>query len=513
MARRSRVCNSLRRISLTLAASFAFLSGLIQAEGMREPMPGSNSRLHSSASLCVFFTANTDKTLDYLSGMSNSVAGALGAMSGFDSRRMGADLNAALQARFRDVVPIKALDERSSRGCALVLSLDIKVVLSPGIRKTGVAEIKADFADSHGQRVDGMSVLAEKSTWNAIGEAAADAWAAALADFGSKMDRSAPLLAFAAGSQNQLAASAASVPPGDASMLVDLAFWDSVKASANPADFQAYLQKFPDGTFVSLARTRLSALGEAAPARPTPAPPVDRKFNFGTYHALVIGNDKYRSVTPLKTAVKDARTVATVLQREYGFKVSLLVDATRNQMLDAFDEMRRTLTDRDNLLIYYAGHGHLDGDSDRGFWLPVDAEANRRANWLSNSDLADVARATRAKHVLVVADSCYAGTLTRSLAVQMTALDDMSRLAQKRARTALVSGGMEPVEDSGGGGHSIFAKAFIDSLLANTGVTDMSRMFSAMRRQVILGAQQTPQYGDIRQTGHEGGDFIFVRRK
>jgi hypothetical protein len=471
-----------------------------------------NGHLNSSARLCVLFTENTDKTLDYLSGMSNSVAGALGAMSGFDSRRMGSDLNAALQSRFREVVPIKVVDEQSSRGCALVLSLDIKVVLSPGIRKTGVAEIQADFADSDGQRVDGISVSAEKSTWNAIGEAAADAWAAALADFGNKMDRSAPLLAFAAGSQTQVAASAVSASPGDASMLVDLAFWDSVKTSTNPADFQAYLQRFPDGTFVSLARTRLTALGEA-PSRPPPSPPLDRKFNFGTYHALVIGNDNYRSVTPLKTAVNDARTVATVLQREYGFKVSLLLDATRNQMLDAFDEMRRTLTDRDNLLIYYAGHGHLDGDSDRGFWLPVDAEANRRANWLSNSDLADVARATRAKHVLVVADSCYAGTLTRSLSVQMTALDDMSRLAQKRARTALVSGGMEPVEDSGGGGHSVFARAFIDSLLANTDVTDMSRMFSAMRRQVILGAPQTPQYGDIRQTGHEGGDFIFVRRK
>jgi hypothetical protein len=44
-------------------------------------------------------------------------------------------------------------------------------------------------------------------------------------------------------------------------------------------------------------------------------------------------------------------------------------------------------------------------------------------------------------------------------------------------------------------------------------VADMSQIFSSMRREVILGSQQTPQYGDIRQTGHEGGDFIFVRKK
>jgi uncharacterized caspase-like protein len=235
--------------------------------------------------------------------------------------------------------------------------------------------------------------------------------------------------------------------------------------------------------------------------------------HFGRYHALVIGINDYRFVTPLKTAVNDARTVAHLLQKEYGFAVNLLLNATRNQILDAFDELRRSMQETDNVLIYYAGHGHLDTDSDRGFWLPADARRDRRANWLSNSDIADVLRATRAKHVLVVADSCYAGTLTRSLSVQMTGLDDLSRLAQKRARTALVSGGLEPVEDSGGGGHSVFAKAFLDSLMANTGVVETSQIFSSMRRKVILSAQQTPQYGDIRQTGHEGGDFLFVRRK
>lgn len=299
-----------------------------------------------------------------------------------------------------------------------------------------------------------------------------------------------------------------------ASTAIDLAFWESVRNSSNPADIQAYVQKFPNGTFAGLARARLAALGEPVPARINTVPlSGSGKFDFGQYHALVIGNDNYRSVTPLKTAVADAKAVAALLRKDYGFKVTLLLDATRNQMLDAFDDLRRGLTERDNLLIYYAGHGYLDADSDRGFWMPVDADRDRRANWLSNSDLADTVRATRAKHVLVIADSCYAGTLTRSLSVELANLDDMSRLSQKRARTALTSGGLEPVEDSGGGNHSVFAKAFLDALRKNTGATDMSQIFSEMRRQVVLTSPQTPQYGDIRQTGHEGGDFIFVRRK
>ncbi|VIO65954.1 hypothetical protein CI1B_10650 [Bradyrhizobium ivorense] len=37
-------------------------------------------------------------------------------------------------------------------------------------------------------------------------------------------------------------------------------FWDSIKSSSNPADFNAYLAKFPNGLFAELAKNRLLAL-------------------------------------------------------------------------------------------------------------------------------------------------------------------------------------------------------------------------------------------------------------
>ena len=46
--------------------------------------------------------------------------------------------------------------------------------------------------------------------------------------------------------------------PGNAGS--DNLFWQSIMNSANPADFDAYLQQFPDGIFVALARNRLAAL-------------------------------------------------------------------------------------------------------------------------------------------------------------------------------------------------------------------------------------------------------------
>jgi len=244
---------------------------------------------------------------------------------------------------------------------------------------------------------------------------------------------------------------------------------------------------------------------ESSPRAPT-------SIDFGRYHALVIGNQRYRSLPTLKTPAADAQAVADVLRREYRFtRVELLIDASRSQMVSALTEMRRTLGPNDNLLIYYAGHGYLDTEADRGYWLAIDAERDNPANWVSNADITDALRAMRAKHVLVVVDSCYSGTLTRDVSIRPPEGTDVSRLAQKRARNVLASGGLEPVSDVGGGGYSVFARAFLQALRSNAGVADAMSLSAALRREVLLRAEQTPQYGDIRMAGHEGGDFLFVR--
>ncbi len=77
----------------------------------------------------------------------------------------------------------------------------------------------------------------------------------------------------------------------------------------------------------------------------------------------------------------------------------------------------------------------------------------------------------------------------------------------------VTSGGLEPVVDSGGGGHSVFAKAFLAALDDNDGVLEGQRLFDAIKRPVVLNSNQTPQYSDIRLAGHEGGDFLFVKRR
>ncbi|HET9492086.1 MAG TPA: caspase family protein [Methylomirabilota bacterium] len=251
-----------------------------------------------------------------------------------------------------------------------------------------------------------------------------------------------------------------------------------------------------------------------------PRPP---KIAVGNYRALVIGNNEYRHLRKLKTAVNDAREVARVLESQYGFEVTLLLNADRYQTLSTLNQIRERLTDKDNFLIYYAGHGELDQRNQRGHWLPVDAEPNSSANWISNIAITDILNAMAVRQLLVVADSCYAGTLTRSVLGQLEpgiSNEKFAKLlqlmAEKRSRMVMTSGGVEPVIDSAGGPHSAFAQIFLELLRSNVGVLSGQELFQLLRLRVTsvahgVDVQQVPEYAPIKFAGHESGDFFFVR--
>jgi hypothetical protein len=273
-----------------------------------------------------------------------------------------------------------------------------------------------------------------------------------------------------------------------------------------------------------LARSQPAAT-PASPGEPRIGVPRPGAVQFGNYHALVIGNNEYRQLKPLKTAVADAREVARLLELDYGFSVRLLLNANRYEMLAALNELREKLNEKDNLLIYYAGHGELDDRNQRGHWLPVDAEPNSTANWISNVAITDVLNAMTVQQLLVVADSCYAGTLTRSSLGRLEGglsegerLRLMSVMARQRSRMVMTSGGVEPVLDSAGGSHSAFAQAFLATLRANVGVLPGQELFGHLRLRVASVAdrvqmRQVPEYAPIKYAGHESGDFVFVRKQ
>jgi len=246
--------------------------------------------------------------------------------------------------------------------------------------------------------------------------------------------------------------------------------------------------------------------------------------DFGTYHALLIGNDDYRSLPDLASPVNDVTDLSRTLEQRYGFETTVLVNADRYQILSALNALRERLTSRDNLLIYYAGHGELDEVNQRGHWLPVDAERDSTANWIPTTAVTDILNIMKARQVLLVVDSCYAGALTRSAIGRLGAgMTDAERLhwyrtmANKRSRTVLTSGGLAPVMDAGGGRHSVFAKALLEVLDANGDTLDGQRLHREVAARVAYAAanlrfEQVPEYAPIRFAGHEAGEFFLVPR-
>jgi len=264
------------------------------------------------------------------------------------------------------------------------------------------------------------------------------------------------------------------------------------------------------------------ATGEDAAQRA----PITQPISLGRYFALVIGNDAYRGgLEPLTTAVADARAVGDLLESEYGFEVQRLFNATYAQVRTGI-ESYLNLNSEDNLLIFYAGHGRLEGEG--GYWLPVDAESDSTANWISNRDISETLSDLPANHVLVMADSCYSGTLAGGGGLGVSpATSEAERLAyveqmkSRVARVALTSGGQAPVLDRGSGTHSVFTNALLGVLEGNPDVLETALLYTRLNERVSAaverlaielepGYSQVPEYAPIPSAGDAGGEFFFA---
>ncbi|HJQ30629.1 MAG TPA: caspase family protein [Pyrinomonadaceae bacterium] len=268
------------------------------------------------------------------------------------------------------------------------------------------------------------------------------------------------------------------------------------------------------GLFAS-ALTPLTARGQQREqGAPRPASPAGE-----LYYALVIGNEDYDSLPKLGTAAKDARAVAGVLREYYGFQTRLLVNATRAEIVAALSAYGRELSADASLLVYYAGRGRRDAEAERAYWLPVDATGEDVSKWIAADEITTAVRAVAARHVLVVSDSCYSGALPVAALTPPSRPEDRERFLQKtaagRSRTLLASGGDEPAADDGDDDHSVFAAALLRGLRWTEGprFTASELFVGHVLNTVASRTGRIPVYYPLRNSGHEGGDFVFKRIK
>ena len=272
-------------------------------------------------------------------------------------------------------------------------------------------------------------------------------------------------------------------------------------------------------------RPSLSRSGQGA-GQPPVAAGTNRQSTLPIYRALVIGINQYQSAggqgwPALSSARADAEAIAHTLSTDYGFQVQTLLDgqATRAAILNAMDEL--ATSDEDGAdLIYFAGHGFYDEKLQEGYWIPSDARKTvdgrqAKEDWLWNSTLTRLINASRARHVLVMADSCYGGSLFRGDEPLRSSNNQAwyERAIAKPSRYLITSGGIEPVLDSGAG-HSVFAQQVLNYLTyGDHTVFSANDLGAALRERVAALTGQMVQMGPLPVSGHAGGEFVFVRQK
>ena len=240
---------------------------------------------------------------------------------------------------------------------------------------------------------------------------------------------------------------------------------------------------------------------------------LSSRLQTSKYYALLIGIEDYRAegIAQLDKPIDDAGSLYQVLSQSYGFNSQntiSLKNPTRSEIIESFESLAKTVSEDDQLLIFYAGHGVWDEPLSQGYWLPVDASMKSKSQWLSNSTIRDYVRAIDSKHTLLITDACFSGGLLKERAVYNNS-KAMLELYKLPSRKAITSGTLTTVPDN-----SVFMKYLIKNLENNqTPLLSVSELFASFKIAVINNSPngQVPQLGAISQSGDEGGEFIFLK--
>lgn len=236
----------------------------------------------------------------------------------------------------------------------------------------------------------------------------------------------------------------------------------------------------------------------------------------GKTYLFFIAIDEYRNgVTRLSNAVRDARTVSECLLEHYSFdranlKMLINEQVTKRSILKAFDEYHNIITDQDNLIFYFSGHGTYHNTIQKGYWLTAESVSGERATFFSNDEVVSFIRHLKARHVFGIVDACF----SEALFTDRNVLPLVSRRYTIPSRWLLTAGRLEPVSDGYQGDHSPFAEI----LLSQLKYQDKPCLWVSELCNIVLDGfvynkeEQLPRGQPLQNVRHKGGEFVFVRK-
>ena len=252
----------------------------------------------------------------------------------------------------------------------------------------------------------------------------------------------------------------------------------------------------------------------ASNAAPAPEQSMISPGQTPKYYAILIAEKDYadEGIPDLQNPIRDAKELKAILESKYTFNttdIDTLYNKSREEIMQAIVQRCNTLTENDNLLIFYAGHGIGEkdkfGDVD-GYWIPTSAKKGLNASYISSDDINKAVKRSNAKHILIIADACFSGAFTRALPA------DASKLVAKQyavpSRKVMASGNIEPVPDNS---KLLF---FLKQSLNDNKEKYLTAkdLFDGMYKKIINNTDNLPQYAAIKNVGDEGGEFIFIKK-
>jgi len=236
----------------------------------------------------------------------------------------------------------------------------------------------------------------------------------------------------------------------------------------------------------------------------------------GEYYGLFIAIDQYESdhLGPIAKATTDAELLKSTLETQYKFGTSISLyneKATKEQILKTINLVSQQISEDDHLVVFFSGHSMVKGGE--GYWAPYDATDMEEANLISSSAIRNVLEGASAGHILVLSDAEFRGEFIRpttNIPKQLTAsyYNTMNRLI---SRQVISSGYARPIFDSDKD-ESIFVKYLLKFLTTNKKpFIDANELFQLMKYAISANSSSIPIAGHLQDTGHEGGQFIFIQ--
>ncbi|NEO78247.1 caspase family protein, partial [Moorena sp. SIO4G3] len=269
---------------------------------------------------------------------------------------------------------------------------------------------------------------------------------------------------------------------------------------------------------------------------------------FSRNLAFIIGINNYTNgISPLNTAVNDAKKLVEILRKKHGYQVWECLDELAS--LTNFKKfLEKTLpeqvTENDRLLFYFAGHGvALNGDDGpAGYLIPQDALLGDTNSYLPMTKLHDALIKLPCRHFLGILDCCFAGAFkwsnTRDLLTSPEVIhqerydrfitDPAWQIITSSAsdQKALDNFNLDSVR-SQFGHHSPFASALLEALEgaadiyplakngkpAGDGVITATELYLHLRNRVEIPTKkyrkrQTPGIWCLNK--HDKGEYIFL---